>query len=155
MVRNEIKRCYICQISRPNEEIRQCFALQLLPKTPGTHIAFDICCGLEQDQSTGSRYIYVADYQYSNYTIASAAKFRSVVEVLDFFCLAIFAYTMPINLLLDGEIGLLQSKEFNNFLSLYNIHKQRTSVAKPQSNGQWKRINYFVKKSIRTLSLLK
>ena len=152
IVRSEISRCFICQISTPNVHTRHKFALQQLPNQPRSHIAFDICCGLPDDDFK-YRYIYCAVDQYSNYTIASAAKSRSVGEILTFFRLALFAYTVPSLLLVDGELGLLNSKQFADFLALYDIRKMRTSLSFPQSNGLSERTNYFIKKCLRCFVL--
>ena len=104
VVRDEIGRCYICHIATPNTTTRHKFALQKIPDTPRSHVSFDICCGLPDDPSD-FRYIFCAIDQFSNYTIAAAAKTRSVSEIIQFFRLAVFSYTRPCLLLLDGEGG--------------------------------------------------
>ena len=153
VVRDEIGRCYICQIATPNTATRHKFALQKLPEGPRTHIAFDICCGLPDD-STNFKYIFCAIDQFSNYTIAAPAKTRSTPEIINFFRLALFAYAnRPFLLLIDGEGGLLNSPLFENFLGLYGIKKQRTSIAMPASNGQCERANFFIKRALRCFSL--
>ena len=151
-VREEIGRCYICHIATPNQSARHAFALQKLPDIPRTHISFDICCGLPDD-SSNFKYIFCAVDQFSNYTIAAAAKNRSIPEIVNFFRLALFAYGKPQVILLDGEGGLLNSPIFENFLNLYGIKKQRTSIAMPESNGLSERTNFFIKKSLRCLAL--
>ena len=152
VVRDEIGRCYICQIATPNMATRHKFALQKLPNTPRTHISFDICCGLPED-SSHFRYIYCAIDQFSNYTIASAAKTRSLPEIIDFFRLSLMAYCKPLVILHDGEGSMLNSQTFENFLNLYGIKKQRTSIAMPETNGQCERANFFIKKCLRCLAL--
>ena len=83
VVRNEINRCFICQIATPNSHTRHRFAMQRLPERPRTHVSFDICCGLPDD-SNRYRYIFCVVDQYSNYTIAVAARTRSTEEIINF-----------------------------------------------------------------------
>ena len=152
VVRNEINRCFICQIATQNSHTRHKFAMQRLPERPRTHVSFDICCGLPDD-SNRYRYIFCVVDQYSNYTIAAAARTRSTEEIINFFRQALFAYSVPSLLLCDGEPGLLNSQTFDDFLSLYDIQKQRTSLAFPQSNGLSERTNFFIKRCLRCFAL--
>ena len=126
--------------------------MQRLSERLRTRVSFDIFCGL-LDDSNRYRYIFCVVDQYSNYTIAVAARTRSTEEIINFFRQALFAYSVPSLLLCDGEPGLLNSKTFDDFLSLYDIQKQRTSLAFPQSNGLSERTNFFIKRSLRCFAL--
>ena len=150
-VKKSIGGCYLCQSSTPITDSRQQYALQKLPEKPRVHLAFDICGAINEDTSK-YKYIYLCIDLFSNYVLGAAAKTRTALEILNFFRMTILNYCIVKKITLDGEISLLQNKEFNDFLAFYNIERHRTSWNNPEANGHVERQMFNVKRSVRILS---
>ena len=151
IIRKSIEGCWACQTSTPNMDTRQKYALQILPDRPRVHIAFDIC-GAVNEETSGFKYIFVAIDLFSNYVLGAAARSRTAKDIISFFRLAILNYSIVEKITVDGEVSLLRCKEFNDFLSKYNISKHKTSWNSPESNGAIERLMATIKKSVRILT---
>ena len=148
VIAEEISQCYLCQVSTPNTSRYQAFAEQELPEGLCIHIAFDICGSLPIEEEKGYRYLFLLIDQFTNYVIGAAARSQRADEMIDFFRLALLNYSIPSHLRVDGECGLLASREFDTFLGTYGIAKQLVSTGHPQSNGGIEKQMYSVVKEL-------
>ena len=141
----------MCQISTPITDTRQKYSQNQLPEKPRLHLAFDICGAVNEDTSN-FKYIFLCIVLFSNYVLGAASKNRTAREIINFLRLTVLNYAIIRKLTIDGEISLLQNKEFNDFLAFYRIEKHRTSWSNPESNGAVERQMFNVKKSVRILT---
>ena len=151
VVKDTIGGCYLCQTSSPITDVRQAYSKHVLPQKPRLHMAFDICGGVNEDSSS-FKYIFLCIDIFSNYVLAAPAKSRSAREIINFLRQAVLNYSLIQKLTMDGELSLLQNKEFNDFLNFYNIEKHRTAFRNPEANGVIERQMFNVKKSVRILT---
>merc|ERR1712074_443749 len=98
------------------------------------------------------KYIFICIDLFSNYVIGAASKSRTAKEIINFLRLSLLNYSLISKITVDGEVSLLQNKEFNDSLALYNISKHKTSWASSASNGVVERQMFNVKRSLRILT---
>lgn len=97
-------------------------------------MAFDICRGVNED-SSNDKYIFLCIDIFSNYIIAAPAKSRSAREIINFLRLDVLNYSLIQKLTFDGELSLVQNKDFDDFLIFHYIEKYRTVFRNPEANG--------------------
>ena len=151
VIKDTLEGCVFCTYSIVFRQPKHEYFHNKIPGIPRICYYFDLLGAM--NTSGGNKWAYICVDAFSGYTILCAAKTKKAGEIQRFLMNSIIC---PLGcfkqIVMDGEISIDRSTNFQEFLDLYGITRTTTPVGSHHALGLCERIVGKTKEAIRKLT---